>query len=196
MVWYTWTPWAQRIKIWLVRDLAESLTLKQRNQERILQELADRLDRLESVLCLSGRVSSYSSVGTRRGEWKAPRSNVPDTRSRRCSPGTETILRRGVRVVLADYAWKELGMQDPSVVTDQYIDQCVRGPFCRHCLRSLVFINEKQEKQVRVQCQYCLLTWQADPLSSTIPLRQFKRSLYEALATEFRRTGAVEPSEA
>ncbi|RMH32721.1 MAG: hypothetical protein D6690_13245 [Nitrospirae bacterium] len=180
----------RRFRTWLIGDLNRSPSTSHREWQDRFQQLANRLDAIELTLSLSGRTMLASS-DLQRGPEAALPPTSPPLNPLSLSLRPTTVLRRGVRVAVTDFIWLELGVNDPVRLTDQQLDRCLQGPFCRQCLRSLVFTDEKRGRQVRTRCQYCFLTWRYDHPAEPIPLARFKRMIYEMLDAEFRQTGAL-----
>lgn len=176
----------RRFGTWLFGDLKPSCSTPRREWEDRFQQLATRLDAIELALSLSGQ-TVRASASILRGQEAALLATPLNSSSLRPS----TILRHGVRVAVTDFIWRELGTSDSRALTDHQLDRCLQGPFCRHCLRSLVFTDEKQERRVHARCQYCLLTWRNDYPTPSISLARFKRMIYETLDAEVRQTGTL-----
>ena len=183
----------ETIRGWLGAVGADDFTKEREGFEKQFKELTSRLSHVEGGLTHQNRLENLSN-DLRRRLHLLEQSSSQEVLASHASQGgiPRSLLRLGVRITLTDLLWKELGIVDPQDLTNHQLDKVFQGPFCRNCLRSLVAMNFNEgEKSVRYQCRHCSLTWRVDPISPTIPLRLFKRELYELLDAEYRKTGTI-----
>ncbi len=182
-----------KIRVWLGAVGQEDFVQEEERVDRFHRELTTRLTNVERGLTQHDRLEDLAVDLRRRlhrleglvsQEFFEPHADhlaIP-----------RSVLRLGIRMTLTDLIWKELGIVQPGDLSDHQLDKVFQGPFCRNCLRSLVALEPVDgERSVRHQCRHCLLSWRVDPTTTTSPLRQLKRELYQLLDVEYRKTGAI-----
>lgn len=181
------------IRVWLNAVGKEEYLEGEERFERLFKDLVDRLSSVEGGLIHQHQLEDLAVDLRQRLHRLEQSTSQAFSEPQMDQPGIpRSVLRHGVRITLTDNIWKELGVVQPTDLPDNLIDKILQGPFCRNCLRSLVAsVLVDGERSVRHQCRHCSLSWRVDPESSTVPLRQFKREIYELLDAEYRRKGAV-----
>ena len=182
-----------KIRVWLGAVGQEDFAHEKEEIERWHKEVTTRLTNVERGLTHQDRLEDLA-VDLRRRLYRLEQGSSKDFSEPEVDNQVipRSVLRLGIRMTLTDLFLKELGIVQPLEVSDRQLERVFQGPFCRNCLRSLVVSKPVDgEKLVRLQCRHCLLSWRVEPSTTTMPLRQLKRELYELLDTEYRNRGTI-----
>ena len=183
----------RKIRGWLGAVGREDLVREEERVDKLHSELSTRLTNIESGLTYQERLENLAVDLRRRLHRLEQKSSqeIPESDTNNWNI-PRSVLRLGFRMTITDLIWKELGISHPEDLSNHQLDKIFQGPFCRNCLRSLVAQGLIDgERSVRHQCRHCFHSWRVDSTTTTIPLHQLKRDLYELLDAEYRKSGTI-----
>ena len=114
--------------------------------------------------------------------------------------GPQRIVRMGLRFDLSPSIDKKIGrVEHPSVVSEDWVDAVIQGPFCLNCHHTLANRGayEGAFNHFKTACQVCNWVWERNPdkTKTRYPLIQIKLMIYKSLDAEMRRTSEIQPDE-
>lgn len=182
----------ERVCAWIGCPSRDEVALLGQRLDSRNQGLAERLAHVEHTIIHQGRHEPWAAhIHRRLSQLEAAGAGEKAEESSALRV-PRVVLRLGIRMTVSDLIQRELGVEEPWDLSDYQIDRLLQGPFCRHCLRSLVARDQETgERFIRPQCRHCSLPWRVDRDPARLPLTRFKRELYEMLDTEYRTYGSI-----